>query len=189
MAYLSLVDAKEWLGIPGATSGHDDLITALILVAQERIDAVCNTTFEAVAETRYFDVPKSARLLRLGQDLVSVTSITNGDGTALAATDYKLYPLNQTPKHTVKLLFSSGYYWTWDDDPEGAIAINGSWGYSSAVPKQIEQATKELVAFLYRLRDGDGGEVQFTASGGILRVPSGIPTNVLDMLKPYQRMI
>ena len=48
----------------------------------------------------------------------------------ITSTDYKLYPLNSTPKNKMTLLHTH-YVWQPDTNgnPNGAISLNGIWGY------------------------------------------------------------
>ena len=62
-------------------------------------------------------------------DLLAVTSLTNGDGTVLTTSDYKLRAANSLPAWCVRILDSSSQSWTYDDDPQDAITLDGEWGY------------------------------------------------------------
>src|SRR3990172_2373908 len=141
MAYTDAATLKTYLGASG--SGDDTLLTALIARAQQAIETFCGRKFEASIETRYFDVPKgegdywvdgvkrsgfNARTLYLDGDLISITTLTNGDATTIASTEYKLLPLNLTPKYAIMLKQSSNVIWEDDSDgnTEGVISVAGS---------------------------------------------------------------
>ena len=72
------------------------------------------------------------RVLRVdADDLLEVTSLTNGDGSAIAAANYLLYPTNVYPKEELRLKQSSGIAWMPDGDGnyEQVITLVGIFGY------------------------------------------------------------
>lgn len=91
-------------------------------------------------------------MLVLDDDLLTVTRITNGDGTEITGDQYVLLPANTTPKWAVKLKASSGVSWAYVDDPEGAIEVEGTWGYAHAQPDDIRHAAIRLTAWFYHQR-------------------------------------
>ena len=128
MAYTDTASTKLLLGLSG--SGDDALLSTLITAAQAAIDLHFLRTFEASANTtRHFDASRdvSGRRLNLDRDLCAVNSVTNGDGTTVTTAQYTLLPRNDTPYYAIQLLSSAGISWTYEDDPEGAIAISGKW--------------------------------------------------------------
>ena len=54
MAYVSLADLKQYLGIATATTTDDALLRRLISSAGKGIETYCGRKFEAWVETRYF---------------------------------------------------------------------------------------------------------------------------------------
>lgn len=189
MAYTTTAAVKAYLGETGADD--DDLLDALVEAAQAWIDAHTGRTFEASADiTRYLDCAApvvDGRRLYLDADLCAITSITNGDGVAVAATDYVTQPRNETPYYAIDLLSSKGVYWTYGDDPENAITIVGKWAYSATVPNTIAQAAKRLAAYLYRQKDAGVFDVTAMPEAGVITVPQGMPKDVKLLLQPYLR--
>lgn len=63
--------------------------------------------------------------------LLAVTSITNGDGTSISASDYVLQPNNRYPVKIIRLKSANAKYWKAKSDGqwEQAIGITGIWGY------------------------------------------------------------
>ncbi len=188
--YTTVSAMKTYLHITG--SAHDSLLADLVTRASRLIDDHCGRWFVPRAETRSFDAVGphiSGRLLLLDADLLSVTSVVNGDGTTISASDYLLRPLNWPPYFGIALKQSSGVRWTYTGDPEGAIHITGSWGYSETVPEVITQATMRLAAWLYRQRDtgGEGTQVEVT-DRGVAIAPPRLPLDVTQMLAPYIRL-
>lgn len=192
MAYTNLTDVKAYANVDGA--GDDAVIGDLIVQAQAIIDRACRgRTFEAAADTtRKFDAVRDVdgEMLYLDADLCQITSITNGDGVVVTSTQYTTEPRNRTPWYAIRLLASSGVAWTYEDDPENAIEITGRWAWSVAVPADIEFAAVRLTAYLYRQRDTSGGDndrPMLSASGAVL-LPSQLPKDVRDLLRPYMRV-
>ena len=80
--YLDVSDLRGELGIDA--SGEEPLLQQAIESAQEYIDSQTNRHFEAATETRFYD--RSARdyhdstLLHIDDDLLTVTTLANGDG-------------------------------------------------------------------------------------------------------------
>ena len=158
--YCSVTDLRTYLGL---TSSEDDaLLNSFILAAQRIIQAPppigSGRVFEASADsTRRFDAMKDVdkRVLFFDKDLCQITSITNGDGTTVSASEYVTQPVNETPYYAVKLKSSSSVEWliTDDGDPESAIVVVGRWAYSIMPPDDIVHACKRLAAYLYRQKD------------------------------------
>lgn len=140
--YATLDDARREAFNTDAsvTDGDADLVRALRFVTA-RIDAeLPNCRFLPLSETRYY----SARDRRLGGDvdgydlllngdLLSLVSVTNGDGAVLTAEEYTLYPREGAPYTRVRLNLNGSQAWTTDanGDPEGAIQVAGVWATGS----------------------------------------------------------
>jgi hypothetical protein len=142
MAYVVLADLKVYLGIPVGVTTDDVLLAKLILGVKGLIDDATCRTFEAVSATRKFDAPMDGRReIKMDIDLLTVTTLTNGDGTVIASTEYILLPNNYTPKHTIKLRDFSSVMWLpsyaapmgW----EQAISVAGTWGYTATDRKSV----------------------------------------------------
>lgn len=188
--YATLADLREYLGLgdPLENTGDDALLTTLLAAAQAAIDVHCGRVFEAVTETRYFDqrarVYCDPRALDLDQELLSVTTLTNGDAAVISAADYRLEPWNETPKRLIRLLTATAG-WTFPDD--GRVTVAGSWGYSTVAPAPVAHATKRLAAYFYRQRDAQVFEVTAMPELGQMIIPQGMPADVRVLLKPYVR--
>lgn len=142
-SYVTLAEYKAWATARGqtmATDATDDGVIEDILEAASRyIDKQAVRTFYPRVETRYYNVPcPSDRLLMLDDDLLAVTTLTNGDTTVLTTTDYYLAPLNAYPKFGVVLKESSDYVWETDSNSnsEGVISLLGFWGFHDEYSQQ-----------------------------------------------------
>ena len=189
MAYATLAELKLYLNIGSSTD--DVLLSSLITRAQGVIDTYTKRTFEASADTtRYFHAIDDVTdyTLHLDHDLYSVTTVTNGDGTVVSASNYVLLPANYRPAYAIALKWSSSVVWTYSTSPENAISITGRWAYSLTAPSDIQQACIRLAAWFYRQKDTHSDVDNSTiATGGMVLVPQGVPKDVHALLKGYIR--
>jgi hypothetical protein len=95
-----------------------------------------------------------AYTLDLRYDLCQLTSVTNGDGTAIPTNQLTFRPLNVIPTNYLHIKTSSGYFWTYTGSPEGSVSVTGRFAYSITAPANIVQAALRIGAYLYRQRDG-----------------------------------
>jgi hypothetical protein len=189
MAYCTAAEVKAYIGTVKTTD--DTLIAALIVRAESMINGYCKRTFtQREDETRVFDAVKdvAGRILFLDDDLLSIDSITNGDGAELTASQYTLLPNNRSPKYAIKLKASASTTWTYTNDPEAAISVVGTWGYvaSDTPPADINHAAVRLTAWYYHQKSAP-----FETTGmpelGIVTVPSAIPEDIKGILDMYTR--
>lgn len=185
MAYCTVADVNEYLGI--RTDNDMNLISLFIDAAQDTIDNYCKRTFEGTPTSRYINatgdhIRGNTLYFEEVGELASVVSVTNGDGTVITA--YKPMPINTPPYQALCLLSSSGQSWTYIDDPEGAITVNGVWAYSASAPSAIRTACTALAAFYYRQKDQPYADVTAVSQGVVMK-PTGIPSFITQMLKGY----
>lgn len=132
--YVSLTDFKAHLTPPRQTLAIDTVddlvIEDLITVASRRVDDLIKRKFYPRIETRYYDVPEDNDLW-LDDDLLAVITLTNGDDTAIASTDYVLKPNNSYPKYCLKLRDTTSVTWEYNSSSSGqqVIDLAGWWGY------------------------------------------------------------
>jgi hypothetical protein len=138
----------------------DPFLLQLIREVSAHIDDSSNRTFAPKVATQHYDAGRPGvwamsglyyaggragdvfqsktggyaygRILRVdADDLLEVTSLTNGDGSAIAAANYLLYPTNVYPKEELRLKQSSGIAWMPDSDGnyEQVITLVGVFGY------------------------------------------------------------
>ena len=187
MAYASLADLTTYLGIDESTA-DDGLLSQLLARAQAAIDTYTRRTFEATADvTRWHTLGNVwGRQLTFDGDLCAITSITNGDGATVAASEYHTLPFNRTPYYAVELWRDS--VTAWDADSGGQIAVTGRWAYSTTPPADITHACVRLAAWMYRQKDNTGNDAPIIA-GDVTILPTRIPSDVQLMLAPYRRAL
>jgi hypothetical protein len=194
MAYATRTQVKEYLGMLAGTTSEDDLLDDIIARVQAFVDSYTGRKFEVPADTtRLFDAKMDTTANRLAltfdHDLISITSITNGDGTSVTSDQYVLLPTNYSPKFAIRFKASANKYWTYEDDPEEAISIVGRWGYSLTAPLDVEQATIRLASYIYRQKDNAGEFDRTILAGNSTLLPTQIPRDVLEYLQPYIRYV
>lgn len=189
--YCTLAQVRKYTDFKSASNTDDDaLIEQLITAASKRIDTYTGRTFTEATETRKFDAVRDTEGQRLwmDDDLLAVTSITNGDGTAIVASDYVLEPANEAPKYAIKLLASSSESWTFNTDPEQAITVVGEWGYMAGTlaPADIQHSAIRLTAWYYQQREAPFETVALPELGAVV-IPQAIPSDIVAILNNYVR--
>lgn len=129
--YASYEALKTYLGI--STTGDDDLLRDFCTDASRAFDALCHRTFYPRYESRYFDHPTNAYVLRVDDDLLEVTTLTtdNGDET-IAAADYFLQcgtSYNVRPYDRIVIDEEGSELFEWNDTPQRANTVTGTWGF------------------------------------------------------------
>lgn len=184
--YTTLTAIKQTLNENGTTD--DAFLTALIARASRAIDTHCQRFFVGETETRYFDAVRDidGQTLLLDEDLLAVTELTNGDGDVIPSGDYVLLPPNFSPHYAIRLKASSSESWTYISDPENAIRVEGTWGYSNGTPDDIEQACIRLVVYMYKQRKNPFLEVGLP-DGGQVNISPSMPNDIKDLLASYRK--
>jgi len=200
-AYCSLEQIKNRLNSLGTSTDtiDDSVIDEMIEQASRAIDAFCGgRTFYARTETHYFDMPND-RQLDLDDDLLAVTTLTNGDGVEIIAADYILINRNKPPYFAIRLKETSSVVWQLDDDgnSEQVISLAGTWGYvdrddtdtrSARFIRLTEAMAIDIVMAEYKKLSGVNttGTAIVTAAGVVI-TPEGLPQTVKDKLMILQK--
>ena len=203
MAYITTAQLKTYMGI--TASGDDSLLSLCIDRAQSAIESYTNRVFEAGSDTTRKYTPIIDRIgsgmgfngdliddytIDTQYDLISITSITNGDTTNIPTANVVTMPLNFTPAWAVRIKQGSGYFWSYTGSPEASVSIVGRWGYSLTAPANIQQACLRLASQMYRQRDGspDLSDSIISADGSAI-VSGAMRSDVKALLNPYRRRI
>lgn len=188
VGYTTLAAVKAELKI--AVTTDDALLSGYVSLAQRIIEANpplgTGRLFEVASDsTKYFDVPSGLVLNLRGQDLCSITTVTNGDGTVVPSTAYVTRPRDTAPYYALKLKQTAGYVWTWTSDgPEGAIGITGKWGYSAAAPLDIQRCALRIAVWLYKSRDNAGFDVDIKTDEGLI-LGARMPRDIRQIIETY----
>lgn len=207
MAYATLAQLKAELGI--TTTTDDTLLTGYLTTAQDIIESPpplgTGRVFEASSDsTRTVDVPLPSTYYRptlAGRnlpspllmldvsdagDLASITSVTNGDGASVSASDYVTLPRQGGPITALQLKAGGDTVWTYTTSPEGAVSITGKWAYSVSPPDAIVRACLRLAVWMYRSKDNAGADQPIQTERGII-LPTALPLDVRLILESYRR--
>jgi len=112
MAYATAADLRAYIGATATTD--DTQLGNAVTRAQTEIERQTHRVFEAAADTtRYYtplyrrevlgDLEDDGRTLWLGADLCALTSITNGNGTAVSLSDVVTIDINVKPWYAIRL--------------------------------------------------------------------------------------
>jgi len=127
--YTTLANAKLYAGISG--TDDDAALKALIPVVSREIDALTHRFFYELSSTRYYDFQDHWRLI-LDQDLLSVTTFTNGNDDVLVEdTDFYCYPLNGPPFRRLNIRTDTGTLFQWSGSLQKALSLEALWGYNT----------------------------------------------------------
>jgi hypothetical protein len=187
--YCTLAEFKHYAKLENTDTIDDNVIAAIIEGASRLIDDMTGRTFYARTETHYFSVT-GERNIKLDDDLLTVTSLTNGNATVLTTSDYYLWPRNKSPYQEVWLKESSSYVWEPDSSAnyEYSIALAGTWGYAATAPSDVRQATLEVAHAEYKRRFGENQtDVSTTSLGGVMITPRDIPAYAMAVIRRYRR--
>lgn len=192
MSYCTVDDVKLYLSI---TSNTDDaLLTRITNAATAIIETITKRVFEEpeTDETRvYFTKNRLsenngvANEFVVGDDFLSITSITNYNGSNVNLANILQLPFNIFPKWIIKFTKSSGLHFGYCEEDD-KISITGKFAYSSTPPEDIKQAAIRLTAWLYKQKDGGADLDRPILSGeGTVVLPAHLPQDVELFLKPY----
>ena len=120
--------------------------------------------------------------LDVGDDLLSVTTLVNGDGTIIPSSSYVLWPLNAVPASQIKLLSTVTPQTAWTLGLDQFISVTGRFAYSLSAPADIQLATKKLVSYHYHQRDNQNFDAVQLPDGS-MQIPRGFPQDVLAILR------
>lgn len=188
MAYITLAGFKSYVdeltgGVQSSfTVAEDAVLQSFIDQAQAEIERVTERRFEAATATRYYrEDAVDGDTLHLDADLLSVTTLTNGDGTTITGTDFWLLPDNATPKTAIRLKSAA----SWAFGTDGRIAVAGSWGFSATAPEDVKRCAYRLAWFYWSKRSA-AGETSVLGDS-VVQVAAEYPADVKAVLRRYRR--
>jgi hypothetical protein len=189
--YCSLAEIKNFLRIVSTDTNDDSVLEQLVEGSSRLIDIETRRTFYARSETHYYNVPESRELWIDDDDLLAITTLTNGDTTTISNTEYNLIPANTVPKYAIVLKEGSLIYWQYSSagNSEMVISVAATWGYSSTTPTDIKVACMRIAERAYHNRFGENAaeSTTITASGVVL-TPADIPASAARLLASYRRL-
>ena len=190
MTYPVASDLQSWLGASATDAQMTTAVDAVVAFVEE----YTGRRFVAATETRYIPVRvpyvRRKRELFLFDDLVSVSSITNGDGSAVQVSQYWLEGLARVPGppfYKIQLYQTSGITWVAGD--EERVTIAGDWGYSASCPDDVFEMILRMAQAEYMARQSGamGQQVIGSRQTGIVMSPGAIPDDIMARLNSVRR--
>jgi len=186
MAYLSVSDYRTYMAAltsgsptysdPGDTTFHQQLLDS----ATAFIERETQRKFAAVTATRKFGPEcvlfTNPQLLMVDEDLLTVTTLTNGDGTVVASNTYELWPRNRAPYFGIRIKSSSA--WAFSDD-DSTVSVAGTWGFMASPDADVKRVTARL-AYLEQQRRTNTGEVMVMQ--GAMEYTARVPADIARWL-------
>jgi hypothetical protein len=130
-SYVTRQDFLNWIYAVTQVLATDDLVIDEILEQASRYcDDTTGRRFYPLQATRQYDIPYDG-VLQLVDDLLSLTTLTNGDLTVISSSDYVLQSVNAPPYWAIRLRDTSSVDWqpSAAGSAENVITVNGVWGY------------------------------------------------------------
>jgi hypothetical protein len=123
----TLADFKAYSVARGQTAStdatDDAVIVDLLEKASRDLDDMTGRQFYPSIETDSYDIPNDRELL-FDKDVLAVISLTNGDGTSIAASAYNFNPARHTPYYSLSLKEGSTVAWESDSDGNSEQVID-----------------------------------------------------------------
>ena len=147
---------------------------------------------EAVASSRYFEAgdlwcnERNQIVLCLDTPLSSVTTLTDGSGSVIPASEYRLLPRNGNHYWHIRLLGNRVWTWTGQDSE---IDVLGKWGISQEPPVTVVEATALIASWLYKLYQETLKRLDIiddfaTQAAFLNQLNKPLPQSALSMLPP-----
>lgn len=185
MAYCTAEEIESRLDITGSSYSFD--LTELANVASDWIDMHCHVPssgYQVTADTtRYFDhCAINGRELVLDIPLLTVTSVTDGDGTTVSSANYRLTPRNGPRYNAITLL--SSYYWR-ISDVDDEITVVGKFGYSLTTPTPVKEAALMLAGWIFKRYQAALQDNIVNQDLGQIVYGAAMPKQVCALLAPF----
>lgn len=185
-AYCTELDIATALNIAGTQDAG--WLTTLADSASAWVDAHCAVPSSGFAvasdSTRRFDIGALCDgALQLDVPLISLTSLTNADGTTVNTATVRLYPLNAGHYWSIHML-GTGPGWQWVED--GLFVVVGKWGWSVTPPTPVKEATIMLAAWLYKRYQAGLQDAANNAEIGQMMYSEKMPKQVVALLAPFR---
>lgn len=181
-AFLTLEQAKRWLGIPSTETGPEDLVSELINEASDAIERITSRKLKALELTEYREGRDTNRLLfreypvnSVASVRIDASSVFTDPSTLLAATEYnvqngmELVLSRRIPRgdRNVKLVYNAGY---------------------TTIPPVLERACKLIIEHAYQMRtDRRIGQSSKSKAGESVSFTDGIPKAAQELIDPFIR--
>ncbi len=188
MDYCTFDDVKLRLNI--TSDDYNYQIADFVTTCSRWVDEYCRLPVDGFAvsgdSTRYFghgdlSIHSSFSVLRLDMPLLTVTTLTNGNGALIPSPAYRLEPRNENHYFSIRIL--SGYSWSFATD--GEISVSGKWGRSSSVPAPVKEATAMFAAWTLKRYQAALQDATANFDLGQITYSESVPKQIKALLTPY----
>ena len=181
MGYTTLEALKNWGGFD--FDDEDGLLDALIESATSVIENYTQRKFdadEATAQsfTMVANYPVESRFS--GNTLYFYEELADEADSITDSPTVVYIPEDGPPYYG---LFKTDGAWAYP-----TVTVTGSWGYSKTPPPDVEMACLRLCKWLYDMKDTAQGSAAVITPEGQVLLPQGLPSDVVQLLKPYRRI-
>lgn len=120
---------RRRLGLAADDTAEDDRLLRALQAASAEVERLTGRRYCPRRATIAHDINLfQATELLLTADLLAITALTNGDGSALSAADYVTIPAEgDAPIGVIRL--TGGRAFVWDETPLQAVEVSGIWGW------------------------------------------------------------
>ena len=176
--YITVSEFKAYRNISG--TGDDNLILSMVAAATGYLENGWGYVYRCDSDTdrEFYEDDVDGGRLRFDKPIASIASITNGDGAAVAASEYILSP-RDGPYFEARLKQAASVAWITYPDP---ITVTGRWALTVTPPARVKEACKVVVNYLYDKKNtGIDADRQIITAEGII-LPAGISKAVSDLM-------
>jgi hypothetical protein len=136
-SYATLADFRNYAtdrggNAPVANAVDDAVIERLLEMSSRYLDSKTARAFYPRIETRNYSIPSGyGRELHFDTDVLEIITLTNGDDTSIASTEYYMQPRNDSPKHALYMRELSTVSWELDSNGEyeGVLDVRSINGF------------------------------------------------------------
>ena len=126
----TLHQLRQRLGLDTADTADDDRLLDALQAATAQIERLAGRRFTPRLATVEHSVnPVDTSELTLDDDLLELTTLTNGNGSVVSSADIVILPDSGGDNPIGIIRLTGGNSFVWDETPLRAIQINGIWGY------------------------------------------------------------
>lgn len=176
---------RQRLGLAASDTADDARLLAVLQAASAQIERAAGRHFCPRRATLEHSIGVNSAAdrteLLLDDDLLELTALTNGDGSAINLSDVLLLP--GVDASSSLLLLTGGNSFTYDESPQRAVSVSGIWGWHESW-SQAWRASSDTVqnnplgssATTLTVVDADGldsaGETPRFQVGHLIRIES-----------------
>lgn len=125
----TLHDIRQHLDLAGDDTSSDDNLLKALQQASHILESLTNRRYCPAVESRVASIDtRHPSELMLPDDLLSLTELTNGDGSSISLDDVRTVPDHADLSASVLHLIN-GEHFTYSDSPINAVSITGIWGW------------------------------------------------------------